>query len=84
MKRRVESKKHKEPAAGMVGQSTLVSSITRSSVTDQVTVAKIYISMFVAEHNLPILAADHFSKLCKVMFPDNKSTSCPSTLKCGS
>ena len=28
--------------------------------------------MFIAEHNLPFLAADHFNKLCKVMFPDSK------------
>ena len=34
------------------------------------TAAEVYFAAFIAEHNLPFLAADHFSKLCKVMFPD--------------
>ena len=72
VKRHVE---HKELVAGMAGQSTLASAISRSSVTDQVTIAEVYFSMFVAEHNLSFLAADHFSKLCKVMFPDSKIAS---------
>ena len=73
--RRSENKKHKELTAGMAGQSTLASAITQSSVTDQLTIAEVYFSMFVAEHNLPFLAADHFSNLCKVMFPDSKIAS---------
>ena len=72
VKRHVENKKHKDLAAGMAGQSTLASAIARSLATDQVTRAEIYFSMFVTEHNLPFFAADHFSKLCKVMFPDSK------------
>ena len=71
-----KSKKQEELAAGMAGQSTLAPSITPSSATDldQVTVGGIYFSMFVAEHNLPFLAADHVS-LCKIMLPDSKITS---------
>ena len=42
VKRHVENKKHKELVAGMAGQSTLASAISRSSVTDQVTVAEVY------------------------------------------
>ena len=34
------------------------------------TAVEVYFAAFIAEHNLPFLAADHFSKLCKVMFPD--------------
>ena len=34
------------------------------------TAAEVYFAAFIAEHNLPFLAADHFSKLCNVMFPD--------------
>ena len=75
VKRHIESKKHKELASGMTSQPTLASSFSRSCMTDQVTVAEIYFSMFTAEHNLPFLAADHFSKLCKVMFPDSKIAS---------
>ena len=29
-------------------------------------------SYFIAEHNLPFTVTDHFSKLCKQMFPDSK------------
>ena len=32
--------------------------------------AELYFVTFIAEHNLPFLASDHFTKLCKVMFPD--------------
>ena len=31
-----------------------------------------YFATFIAEHNLPFSATDHFSKLCKVMFPDSE------------
>ena len=64
-----------ELITGMAGQSTIASSFTRSSVTDQITIAEVYFGMFIAEHNLHFLAADHFSKLCKVMFPDSKIAS---------
>ena len=30
-----------------------------------------YFVTFIAEHNIPFLAADHFTKLIKVMFPDS-------------
>ena len=67
VKRHVENKKHKELVAGMAGQSTLASAISRFSVTDQVTIAEVYFSMFVAEHNLSFLAAvGSFSKLCSL------------------
>ena len=39
---------------------------------------------FVAEHNLPFAVADHFTRLCKKMFPDSKITkkfSCGRTKK---
>ena len=38
----------------------------------KITTAEFYFTAFIAEHNLPFLAADHFKKLCKVMFPDSK------------
>ena len=75
VKRHIENKKHKEFNAGMAGQSTLASAITWSLAPDQVARAELYFGMFVAKHNLPYLAADHFSKLCKVMFPDSKIAS---------
>ncbi len=77
VKRHVESKKHKEYLSGAANQPNIASSFARSScsTSDQVTIAETYFSMFIAEHNLPFMAADHFSKLCKVMFPDSKIAS---------
>ena len=43
-----------------------------SSAPDRVTKAEVIFSYFVAEHNLPMLVADHFSELVKVMFPDSQ------------
>lgn len=36
------------------------------------TKSEIYFARFVAEHNLSFASADHFTKLCKFMFPDSK------------
>ena len=44
----------------------------KDTLPDQVMAAEIYLSTFLVEHNIPFLAADHFNKLCKVMFPDSK------------
>ena len=39
---------------------------------DQVTRAELYFARFIAEHNISFAAADHFNRLCSVMFPDSK------------
>jgi hypothetical protein len=39
---------------------------------EKVTAAEVRFSYFIAEHNLPFLVADHFTDLCKVLFPDSK------------
>ena len=72
VKRHVESKKHCELARRMTSQSTLTDAFQKGSLSDQVTQAEVYFATFIAEHNLPFLAADHFTRLCKVMFPDSK------------
>ena len=56
----------------MASQSTITAASFQRDVQSEVTTAEIYFTTFVAEHNLPFLAADHFTKLCKVMFPDSK------------
>ena len=56
----------------MTSQSTLTDAFQNDSLSDQVTQAEVYFATFIAEHNLPFLAADHFTRLCKVMFPDSK------------
>ena len=74
VKRHIETRKHKENAKGMANQCTLTSTMlqSKSSLEHDITTAELYFTTFVAEHNLPFLASDHFTKLCKVMFPDSK------------
>ena len=40
--------------------------------TDAITKAEGLFTMFLVEHQLPLAAADHFSKLVKEMFPSMK------------
>ena len=76
VRRHVDGKKHKEYARSVASQvpikAALQSSSASASVDRQVTVAEVYFATFIAEHNLPFAASDHFSKLCKVMFPDSE------------
>ena len=71
VKRHVESKKHCELACRMTSQSTLTDAFQKDSLSDHVT-AEVYFATFIAEHNLPFLATDHFTRLCKVMSLDSK------------
>lgn len=70
----MEGKRHVERAREAVGHSSLTDLFQRNrdSVGDKTTTAEIYFATFIAEHNLPFLTADHFTKLCKKMFPDSK------------
>ena len=73
VKQHMGSKKHGELAKQSASQTKITAATFRKDVlADQVTAAEIFFSTFVAEHNLPFFAADHFTKLCKVMFPDSK------------
>ena len=75
VRRHVNGKKHKEYARSIASQVpikvALQSSSALASVDREVTVAEVYFATFIVEHNLPFSAADHFSTLCKVMFPDS-------------
>ena len=44
----------------------------KDGLADQVMASEIYFATFVAEHNIPFLAAEDFTKLCMTMFPDSK------------
>ena len=70
----METKQHKERAKGTTNPSTITSSFASSSnqLDEQVTTAEFYYTAFIAEHNLSFASADHFIKLCKVMFSDSK------------
>ena len=58
----------------MANQPTILSAMPQTSVSleERITTAELYFTTFIAEHNLPFTVADHFGKLCKVMFPDSE------------
>ena len=70
----MDTRKHKENAKGMSNQATITSTILekRSSLENKITAAEVHFTAFIAEHNLPFSASDHFTKLCKAIFPDSK------------
>ena len=49
-----------------------IDSLVAQQAQDQIKRAELYFARFVAEHNLPFAVADHFNRLCSVMFPDSK------------
>lgn len=44
----------------------------RKQIDEQATAAEILFTKFLVKHNLPVLVANHFSKLTKVMFSYSK------------
>ena len=76
IKRHIGSVKHTQLLRAVLSQPSIASAMASSSQTeslqDQVAKAEVYFTFFVAEHNLSFSTADHFTKLCKKMFPDSK------------
>ena len=70
VKRHCQSKGHTDRMKDMKRQPTLQVSLKNTAT--QVNCAELYFAMFIAEHNLPFAVADHFNKLCSVMFPESK------------
>ena len=60
-----DSKKHMEDTKGATIRS-------KNSLEDDISAAESYFTTFISEHNLPFLAADHFTKLCKMMSSECK------------
>ena len=54
------------------GHPRVDSLVTQTKHHDQVACAELYSVRFITEHNLPFAIADHFNRLCSVMFPDSK------------
>ena len=85
VKRQCESAKHKRYLEGVSSQSSISSVMakaSRDSKSEKVMKSELHFAHFVAEHNLSFATAEHFTKLCKVMFPDSKiaeSFSCART-----
>ena len=73
MKRHCRSVKHRSLFEGLQDQSslpvTLARAHTENSFRDKVLKSEIFFARFIAEHNA---TADHFTGLCKCMFPDSK------------
>ena len=72
----ISSLKYISNMKGATNQPTLREALSshrkNEALKDQVICAELYFTRFVVEHNLPFAVADHFNKLCSVMFPDSK------------
>ena len=74
MKHHCRSAKHQNLLKGLKAQPIITSKLPKvneESLKYKVLKSEIYFVRFVAEHNLSFAAADHFTKLCKLMFPDS-------------
>ena len=56
----------------LIGAALSTSDSKRLDSSERITAADLYFTSFLVEHNLSQASADHFSKLCKKMFPDSK------------
>ena len=52
--------------------SSVMARASKDAMSEKVMKSELYFARFVAEHNLSFATADHFTKLCKVMFPDSE------------
>ena len=91
VKRHCRSVKHRSLFEGLQDQPslpvTLARAHTENSFRDKVLKSEIFFARFIAEHNTSFATADHFTGLCKCMFPDSKiaeAFSCARTKTCDS
>ena len=75
VKKHTQTELHKKCATAVKGTSAMQNFLVSSAghLLRQVTRSETLFSNFVVEHNLPFAVADHFSDLCKKMFPDSKT-----------
>ena len=74
VKRHCDGVKHKKSLQSVSAQpsiSSLMNSASKESLSSKVLKSEVFFAKFVAEHNLSFSTADHFTKLCKKMFPDS-------------
>ena len=75
VKRHCKTAKHKRLLDGVLAQPSISAMMARAStdsLKEKTIKSELFFARFVAEHNLSFATADHFTKLCKVMFPDSK------------
>lgn len=64
IERHMKTAKHSTILDQMNTQPTLSSFVSdKRSIDEQALAAEVYFAKFVAEHNIPFLVADHFSRL---------------------
>ena len=75
VKRHCDGVKHKKSlqyGSAQPSISSLMNSASKESLSSKVLKSEVFLAKFVAEHNLSFSTADHFTKLCKKLFPDSK------------
>ena len=72
VERHCDSARHNNSLLGVSAQPRISSVMATVSESEKVLRSELYFAHFVAEHNLPFATVDHFTWLCKVMFPDSK------------
>ena len=72
IKRHFATAKHLDMAKVSNNNTSLRTFLRQSPIEESVTRAEVLFANFIAEHNLPFLLADHFTRLTSVMFPDSQ------------
>ena len=68
IQRHIATAKHQEMAKLSNSNTSLRAYFRQSPLEESVTRAEVLFANFIAEHNLPFLLADHFTRLTSVMF----------------
>ena len=68
----MKHKKYLQSASAQPSISFVMLSANKDAMSMKVLKSKLNLGKFVAEHNLSFSMADHFTKLCKVMFQDSQ------------
>lgn len=69
--RHVSGAVHKQRLQDVAGSTSLMMVLSTQSQSHKVMLAEVLFSKYIAMHNIPFQAADHFSDLVKTMFPDS-------------
>ena len=77
VKRHCKCVKHRTLLEGLEDEPSRITTLSRALADysfrhHKVLKSEICFTLFIVEHNLSFATADHFTKLCKCMFPDSK------------
>ena len=71
VKKHLATSKHKELVKAASSSGNVRTFLQQVPIEEKITRAEVLFANFVAEHNLPFLTANHFTRLTSVMFPDS-------------